>query len=75
MRPVRGIPICSSVGQSAGFYFPASRREYEEFKHRDYISRIKDMQHVVDAMDWGAERHFAGQQIEVAAQPQLTLIK
>lgn len=71
----RGIPICSSVGENAGFYFPTSKREYEEFKHRDYLSRIKDMQRVVDAMDWGAQRHFAGQPIEVATQPQLTLIK
>jgi hypothetical protein len=33
------------------------------------------MQRVVDAMDRGAERHFAGQPIEVAAQPQLELFK
>jgi hypothetical protein len=67
----KGHPICSSVGENAGFWFPASRREYEEFKHRDYLSRIKDMQRVMDAMDLGAEKYFAGQWIEVELQPEL----
>ena len=67
----QGYPICSSVGKHPGFYWPASRKEYEAFKHRDYLSRIKDMQHVVDAMDMGADRHFAGQRIEMELQAEL----
>jgi len=28
----QGFPICSSVGKHSGFYWPASRKEYEAFK-------------------------------------------
>jgi len=68
----QGFPICSSVGEYAGFYWPATLQEYREFKHRDYVSRIKDMIRVVDAMDMGAERLFAGQRIEMEPQFEMT---
>ena len=67
----QGHPICSSVGKSSGFYWPRSMREYKEFRHRDYQSRINKMEKTRDAMDMGAEAMFEGKPLAVMAQPEL----
>jgi len=64
-------PICSSVGKPRGFYWPRSMREYKEFRHRDYQSRIRKMEKTRDAMDMGAEAMFEGKAMPVMGQPEL----
>jgi hypothetical protein len=68
-----GHPICSNVGEPAGFYWPSSFREYKEFAFRDYESRLKDMQRVLLAMDAGAADFFEGQRLRVG-QPELITV-
>jgi|GEM_PF-3272830 len=66
-----GHPICSSVGKSSGFYWPASMREYKEFRFGDYGSRIKKMQKTLDMMDMAAEAMFEGRPLAVMEQRDL----
>ncbi len=46
----RGIPICSSSGES-GYYLAANLAEYQEFAGREYLSKIADMRETVKAMN------------------------
>lgn len=73
----RGIPICSSSGES-GYYLAANLAEYREFVGREYLKKISDMRETVTAMNDSIRtmfpREYAQYQAEKAAaagQPQL----
>jgi hypothetical protein len=46
----RGIPICASSGDS-GYYLASNLEEYREFRGREYVKKIIDMQETVKSMD------------------------
>jgi hypothetical protein len=54
----KGYPICSSSGES-GYYFPSSLGEYQEFRAREYVKKIKDMAETTRAMDDAIKRMFS----------------
>lgn len=61
-----GNLICSAPGESGGYYLPADRAEYEEFKRQEYEAKIIDMHETLRAMDKAAERQWG-----LASQPSL----
>lgn len=73
----RGIPVCSSSGES-GYYLAATLDEYREFVGREYLKKISDMRETVTAMNDSIRAMFPSEyaqyQAEKAAaagQPQL----
>jgi methylthioribose-1-phosphate isomerase len=73
----RGVPACSSSGDS-GYFLAASLAEYQEFRGREYVKKITDMKNTVLAMDEQARQMFAAEyreykraQAERAGQPML----
>ncbi|MDI6770123.1 MAG: hypothetical protein QMD04_10680 [Anaerolineales bacterium] len=73
----RGIPICSSSGES-GYYLAANLAEYREFVGREYIKKITDMRETVKAMNDSIRIMFPGEyaqyqadKADAAGQPQL----
>jgi hypothetical protein len=53
-----GHLILSTGGVGGGYWLAANRDEYEEFKNREYLARIKDLGEQVAAMDRGAQERF-----------------
>lgn len=59
-----GELICSS-STSGGYYLPADRAEYDEFRSREYLSRIKQERRILAGMDRRAAVVFIPAQQEL----------
>lgn len=73
----RGVPACSSSGDS-GYFLAATLEEYREFRGREYLKKIMDMKSTVQAMDNSVRQMFQAEyaeykrtQAEAAGQPTL----
>ncbi|HMN12791.1 MAG TPA: hypothetical protein PKD55_10755 [Bellilinea sp.] len=64
-----GSLICSAPGRDGGYWLAASREEYEDFKHQEYLAKINDMRETLAAMDQAAERTWG--KYSPAKQPSL----
>lgn len=67
----RGYPICTSIGDPPGAFWPETDKEFWEFIHRDFRPRWKSMKATEDAMIEGYARLKQGEPIEVELQPEL----
>lgn len=70
----RGYPICASIGIPAGYFWPASKREFWEFIHRAFRPRWRSMKATEDAMIEGFARLKQGEPIELELQPELMTV-
>ncbi|MFZ3150232.1 MAG: hypothetical protein WA116_00955 [Anaerolineaceae bacterium] len=62
----KGYLICALPGVEGGYYIAQSRKEYEEFRQKEYIAKISDMSKTVRAMDTAAITQFGdAQQLEL----------
>lgn len=53
-----GHVICSMPGEDGGYYLCESLGEYREFKQKEFISKICDMEETIFAMDKAARQQF-----------------
>lgn len=54
----QGYLICSMPGEEGGYYLAVSKAEYQEFKQREFLAKVLDMQETLSAMDAAAQRAF-----------------
>lgn len=65
-----GYLICSSSGNS-GYFIAQSLSEYQEFRTREYIKKIKDMAETTRAMDTASQQIFSIEINAASGQPAL----
>jgi hypothetical protein len=53
-----GYLIGSAPGTEGGYFLCESKEEYEEFKHMEFLAKIKDMNETMTAMDKAAVSQF-----------------
>lgn len=60
----RGFLICHRKGSDGGYYMAANKAEYEDFRSREYKSRIVSLADTLRMMDKSAELQF-GEEIQL----------
>lgn len=60
----KGYLICHRKGKGGGYYFARSKSEYEDFRVREYRSRIISLADTMRKMDQAAEERF-GEEIQL----------
>ena len=59
-----GFLICHRKGSDGGYYMAGSKEEYEDFRAREYKSRIVSLADTLREMDKSAEAQF-GEEIQM----------
>lgn len=54
----QGYLICSVAGEDGGYFMAQTKLQYDEFRRREFASKISDMSETMRAMDDAARDQF-----------------